>query len=107
MKVHLREAARRFADKLVSRGCVHPFSSDRVPAQSRCVTYSERRARSKWKLYQVRLSCVKGARISVSKDKLSIDVGGTVYLATTPNRKMIMQSQIILADWEFCCHVLI
>jgi len=43
------------------------------------VTYSKRRARSEWKLYQVRLRCVKGARIPISKDILPIDVEATVY----------------------------
>lgn len=38
----------------------------------RHVTYSKRRARSEWKLYQVRLRCVKGARIPIPKDRLSI-----------------------------------
>lgn len=62
IKVHLRGVTRHFVDKLVLLCvnvciylCVTGFQFDRR------VTYSKRRTRSEWKLYQVRLRCVKGA----------------------------------------------
>lgn len=74
IKVHLRGVTRRFVDKLVLLYvnvciylCVTGFQFDRR------VTYSERRARSEWKLYQVRLRCVKGAIYPIRRtDCLSV-----------------------------------
>jgi len=80
IKLYLRNVAWHFVDKLVLRCvvvCIYFRATGPIG-----VTYSKRRARSEWKLYQVRLRCVKGARIPISKDRLPIDVEATVYISS-------------------------
>lgn len=91
IKLYLCNIVRHFVDKLVlHRVVVYIYFRVTGFQSDRHVTYSERRARSEWKLYQVRLRCVKGARISISKDRLPIDAGANAYLVT--NRKRLCNS---------------
>lgn len=43
----------------------------------------------------MRLRCVKGARIPISKDRLPIDAGATVYLVAASNRKQLCNTSRI------------
>lgn len=54
IKVHLRDVTRHFVDKLVLRCvivCIYSYLYVTGFQFDRRVTYSERRARSEWKLY--------------------------------------------------------
>lgn len=104
IKVHLRSVTRRFVDKLVLLYvnvciylCVTGFQFDRR------VTYSERRARSEWKLYQARLRCVKGAIYPIRRtDCLSM----FWRLCSSPNGKQLCNSVrgILLIHFYIKCY---
>lgn len=87
-------AAGRFADKPVSRSC-RPISRSYIlfscaarDAFRLGALHIPRGVRARnGKRIRWRLRCVKGARIPISKDRLSIDTGAIVCLLATPNRR--------------------